>query len=290
MPIWSRVADKEAAKLAYRPCIVMAVRGSGASSGESSTDLRLLEVGLEESSFRRGGLNRYFSDLVHSLDQLGVPVRSITMGKEDDVGEWERGVVVSAHGSIVRRCLAIRVAGRDEIETADVVDTHFALTALPLVAGLLRHRPFVVHFQGPWADESAATGQAKVVCWVKRAVENRVYRRAAAFVVLSQSFRRLLIERYGASPWNIDVIHPGVDTSHFRPGDREIARSVIGVPSVNTVVITVRRLVPRMGLDVMVDAWAEVVPKLGGGAHLFVVGDGPSRAKLEAHVDQFGYL
>jgi glycosyltransferase involved in cell wall biosynthesis len=250
-----------------------------------SSNLNLLEVGLETASFRRGGLNRYFTQLVRSLDQIGQPVRAITMGQEDAAGEEAaREVVVPARASIVRRLAAIRSAGRDAMSDTDIVDAHFALTALPFVTGLLRHRPLVVHFQGPWADESAATGQSVVVCGLKRLVERLVYRRAAAFVVLSQSFRRLLIERYGVSPWNIEVIHPGVDLDHFTPGDKEAARSRLGVPGDGPVVVTVRRLVPRMGLDVMVEAWAEVTSKLDGDAHWVVVGDGPSRASLEAQV------
>ena len=251
----------------------------------ASVELGLLEVGLESQSFRRGGLNRYFTNLVRSLDQIGVPVRTITLGPESAVSREVSGeLVVSARGPILRRLAAIRAVGRREMATAEIVDTHFALTALPFISGLLRHRPLVVHFQGPWADESAATGQSKVVCGLKRVVERLVYRRAAAFVVLSQSFRRLLIERYGVSPWNIEVIHPGVDLGHFTPGSKEAARSALGVPVHGPVVITVRRLVPRMGLDVMVEAWAQLRPKLAGEAHWFVVGDGPSRTGLEAQV------
>ena len=250
-----------------------------------SINLRLLEVGLETSSFRRGGLNRYFTHLVRSLDQIGLPVRAITMGEEDLAGkEGAAEVVVPARGSIFRRLAAIRSAGRDEMAGADIVDAHFALTALPFIAGLLRHRPLVVHFQGPWADESAATGQSALVCGFKRLTERVVYRRAAAFVVLSQSFRRLLIERYGVSPWNIEVIHPGVDLDHFTPGDKAAARARLGLPAEGSVVLTVRRLVPRMGLDVMVEAWAKVTSKLDCDAHWLVVGDGPSRASLEAQV------
>ena len=250
-----------------------------------SINLSLLEVGLETSSFRRGGLNRYFTNLVRSLDQIGLPVRAITMGQEVPADkEAAREVVVPARGSIFRRLAAIRSAGRDEIASADIVDAHFALTALPFIAGLLRHRPLVIHFQGPWADESAATGQSVMVCGFKRLVERVVYRKAAAFVVLSQSFRRLLVERYGVSPWNIEVIHPGVDLDHFRPGDKEAARVRLGLPVDGSVVVTVRRLVPRMGLDVMVEAWAKVTSQLDCDAHWLVVGDGPSRASLEAQV------
>jgi glycosyltransferase involved in cell wall biosynthesis len=237
---------------------------------------------------RRGGLNRYFSHLVRSLSEIGVSVRSISMGLVEAASENEHGTVVPAEGSIVHRMLGIRGAASEELREANIIDAHFALTALPLITNRFNHVPLLIHFQGPWADEGAASGQGRLVCGVKRAIELLVYKRSAGFVVLSIAFRRLLIERYGVAPWNIEVIPPGVDTNHFRQGNKESARSVLGVPHDALVVVTVRRLVPRMGLDVMIDAWSTVVPRLGSEAHWYVVGEGPSRVELENHVARAG--
>ena len=248
---------------------------------------RVLQIGLEASSLRPGGLNRFFDCLVESLDDIGVPTRTITLGEPGDAGAGS-GVVVSERGSLFRRLLAVRSAIRAEIGSVDVVDAHFALMAVPLFPRLLGGRPLLVHFQGPWADESAALGQSRVVCMLKRVVERLVYRRASGFVVLSRSFRRLLVERYGASPWDVAVVHPGVDTEQFSPGDRARARALLAVPSAAFVAVTVRRLVPRMGLDVMADAWAEVVSSCDRAAHWLVVGDGPERADLESRVSRLG--
>jgi glycosyltransferase involved in cell wall biosynthesis len=96
------------------------------------------------------------------------------------------------------------------------------------------------------------------------------------------------MERYGVSPWDIDVIAPGVDGERFRPGDKDAARRALGLPVGLAVAVTVRRLVPRMGLDVMVDAWPDVLSSLGSSALWLVVGDGPSRGALEARVVERG--
>jgi glycosyltransferase involved in cell wall biosynthesis len=121
---------------------------------------------------------------------------------------------------------------------------------------------------------------------VKRAVERVVYRRAVRVVVLSHAFKRLLVERYGVAPWRVEVVPPGVDLTAFRPGDRGEARQGLGLPAGGRVVLAVRRLVPRMGLDVLIDAWARLVPDASDV--LVVVGQGRERQNLEDLATRLG--
>jgi glycosyltransferase involved in cell wall biosynthesis len=146
----------------------------------------------------------------------------------------------------------------------------------------------VVHFHGPWAEESAAAGERSAArLAAKRLVERFVYRRAGRLVVLSGAFRRLLVERYGVSPWKVDVIAPGVDLDAFRPGDRDAARARLGIPAEAFVAVAVRRLVPRMGLDVLLDAWALLASAPDPGL-LLVVGDGPEARALRQRSEELG--
>jgi glycosyltransferase involved in cell wall biosynthesis len=161
------------------------------------------------------------------------------------------------------------------------VDAHFALYAFaPKLLGWFRRRPLIVHFQGPWADESVVAGDGAVKAWVKRSVERAVYRDARGTIVLSNAFKRLLVERYRVSPWSVCVIRPGVDLDGFCPGDPDAARKQVGIPAGARVVVTVRRLVPRMGIDVLLRAWPGIVNRYPD-AVLAVVGDGPARRRLE---------
>jgi glycosyltransferase involved in cell wall biosynthesis len=160
------------------------------------------------------------------------------------------------------------------------VNVHFALygTAGALSARLTR-RPLVVHFHGPWADESAAEGQRAWRLRAKRAVERAIYRAAAVHVVHSVAFKRLLVERYGVRAATVEIVPPPVDLDHFTPGDRAAARERLGVPAGRLVGVSVRRLTPRMGLDDLLRAWAA----LGrDDAELYIAGTGPDRARLEA--------
>jgi starch synthase (maltosyl-transferring) len=58
-----------------------------------------------------------------------------------------------------------------------------------------------------------------------------------------------------------------------------------GVPADQQVLITIARLEPQKGVDVLLEAFSEVAPRCAA-AHLVVVGDGPDRAKLEATAQQ----
>ncbi|MDQ6945561.1 MAG: glycosyltransferase family 4 protein [Actinomycetota bacterium] len=168
-----------------------------------------------------------------------------------------------------------------------VLDAHFALYAfLPVVLGPLRRWPLVVHFQGPWADESMSAGDAsRIRRAIKRFIEIAVYRRASKIIVLSGAFKRMLVEGYGIPPWTIEVIPPGIDLSRFVPGNKQAARLKLDLPADRRVVVTVRRLVPRMGLDVLIQAWALARPYVND-ATLLIVGDGPERLPLRLLVDE----
>lgn len=186
--------------------------------------------------------------------------------------------------SVPNRLRAFWTVTRPFAETVEVVDAHFALYAFfPTIFGPLRGRPLVVHFHGPWADEAASAGRGNPVSvWVKYRLERMVYVRATYIVTLSLAFKQRLVERYRVAPWKVRVIPPGVNLEHFRPGDRASARKALGIADDEFVALTVRRLVPRMGHDVLLRAWNEVVRETPGcEVTLLIAGEGPSRSKLE---------
>lgn len=250
-------------------------------------DLRVRHIGLEDPAARPGGLNRYLSDLVAAERSAGIEAEGIVLGAsgatsspwlawagDKDAPIWSR--IRSMHAAASRSPLP------------DVVDSHFALYslgALVPVLGRLCRRPLVVHFQGPWADESATEGGGGLNARAKRWIEGRVYRRADRVVVLSRAFERLVVERYGVDPALVRRIPPGVDARHFVPDDQVAARRELGVDDTGFVVVAVRRLRNRMGLETAIEAIHRCsVP----GARLVIVGEGPERSRLEALVDELG--
>lgn len=80
-----------------------------------------------------------------------------------------------------------------------------------------------------------------------------------------------LIRLYGAPPGRIATVPCGVDIRAFRPGDKAAARQRLGLPAGRFLVLQVGRLVPRKGIDNLIQAMALLAP--GIDAQLLVVGD-----------------
>jgi phosphatidylinositol alpha-1,6-mannosyltransferase len=79
------------------------------------------------------------------------------------------------------------------------------------------------------------------------------------------------------------VVPPGVDAARFRPldaSDRAAARIEFGLPADRPVVVSVSRLVPRKGFDVLIRAADELHAK-GVDAVVAVAGAGRDRRRLE---------
>ena len=246
--------------------------------------MRVVHIGLETTAARVGGLNRYCERLVAAERAAGVEAVAIVLGDAEDASEHV--VVATPSGrSMLRSAVAVDRAARD-LGAPDVADLHFAGTAaVTATVGALRSVPKVVHFQGPWADESAHAGASRLNVAVKRAVERRVYHRASRVVTLSDAFAEVISTRYGVAPWLVEVIAPGVDLDRFSPGDRDDARSMVGAPR-GRVVLAVRRLVARMGLEVLLEAWRSLAP--GADDALVIVGDGPAAATLRLQARTLG--
>jgi glycosyltransferase involved in cell wall biosynthesis len=247
--------------------------------------MRSVLLGLESFPDHAGGANRYVRDLLEHSRAVGLQIRGVVVGRTEPENS---NVVVAARPDdpLLRRLLRYKAAAESTGAGADLVDAHFALYAfLPVVCGSLRGKPLVVHFHGPWADESAASGDAsRVGVAAKRLVERMVYRRATAAVTLSGAFKRILVERYGVLPWLVEVVPPGIDCNRFRPGDGDATRAELGFTPKQRVVLTVRRLTPRTGVDVLLQAFARVVDD----TVLVVAGEGPERERLECLAQELG--
>jgi glycosyltransferase involved in cell wall biosynthesis len=224
-----------------------------------------------------GGLDRYYRDLLEHLEEAsGVVIGAGTTAPD-------RVAAVSDHRApLVHRVLAFWRATQRAAGDSDVVDAHFALYAIaPLWLGQLRRKPIVLHFHGPWADENVAAGDRSGLRHaVRRFLEREAYQRADQTIVLTSSFRQVLVERYGLQPWNINVEPPGVELARFTPGAAGEARSRLGLEPNAFVAVAVRRLIPRMGLELLVEAWSEAVDRLPPGSALLIAGEGPLQRAL----------
>jgi glycosyltransferase involved in cell wall biosynthesis len=214
---------------------------------------------------RAGGLDRMYHTLVGALPGAGVAVRGVVAGSPRvaaDTGGAIRGFGPAAQ-SLPRRLMAARRALRETLRTErpDVVSSHFALYTFPGL-DVTRGIPQVSHFQGPWADESHVEGADSFGQRTKRMLEQRVYARSSRLIVLSEAFGQILQSRYAIPAERIRVVPGCVDVDQFNlPLSRADARRRLQLPQDRPVVLAVRRLVRRMGLEDLVEAMKRVKAK-----------------------------
>lgn len=103
-------------------------------------------------------------------------------------------------------------------------------------------------------------------------------------VTRSLSARRHLLD-HGVPEERIadKVVHSGVDCQLFRPSDRERARERFGLERFDDVLLSVARVHPNKGLDIMVRAMPRLL-RQRPGAVLVIKGTGPQLDELRALV------
>lgn len=174
---------------------------------------------------------------------------------------------------------------------------HFHLT-LPSVGVLLcresRHPAKVASFYGPWDEEERTEKQMNghvgfphVKASLFRLLQRYVLQHSQRVVVLSQFSRRQVTEILGTAP-AIQLVPGGVDLERFQPAaDRQRVKTQLRLPVDEPVLLTVRRLVPRMGIEALIGAMPEILSH-GRRVTLVIGGDGPLRPELERQVANLG--
>jgi sugar transferase (PEP-CTERM/EpsH1 system associated) len=170
-----------------------------------------------------------------------------------------------------------------------------------LAAWLRSEQPDVVHaHSGTWLKAARAARLAGVrrVVFTEHGLNdvepwyNLVVKRCGGWltdcvVAVSEPLRHYLVERVGIPESKIVVIPNGVDTDRFSPGPAHgDLRARLGLGS-KPVIGHVARLAPVKNQPLLVDALARVRERVPE-AQLVIVGDGPEREALQAHIQARG--
>jgi glycogen(starch) synthase len=251
--------------------------------------MRIFEIGMHWFPEGGGGADRYFHGLVLELIREDALAKAFVFGEDRHDQPNEIRFLGTRKQSLARRFQMLRTEIKREVSQAPkgtaLIASHFALYGFPLL-DLLWRNPHVVHFHGPWADEAAVEGESLPSAFFKRAIERIIYASARRFIVLSQAFCDVLVRRYGVREDRVAVVPGGVQTDAFDTNlSRAQARERLGWPKDKVILITVRRLARRMGLENFIDAMDQL-RKQDAALLAVLAGTGPLSAELAGMIEQ----
>lgn len=246
----------------------------------SQSTPRCVHLGLGWIGDKGGGLERYQDGICRQHFRAGVEVAALVQSR----------CAVRNHGSYH----AIAFASPDErrrvklrqlrqflptlFGSPSILVSHHASvsdTALPMIADT----PHVVHFHGPWAQEARVEGAPLWKSWLQKRQETRVYRSADRILTLSKAFADLVIRDYGVDEDRVRVVPGAIDALAADPRmSRHEARMALGWPTDRPILLSIRRLVRRVGIDVLIGAVARLVRR---HPDVLVLIGGTGRLQLE---------
>ena len=177
----------------------------------------------------------------------------------------------------------------------DVLHFHLTLSAIGvLLCRESKSAARVASFYGPW-DEEELIEKDVAETWRPHHIKATIFRLLQRYV-LQHSARTIILSDYSRTQVNTLMktreacvkIPGGVDLERFHPAtDRDKVRLRLHLPRDQPVLLTIRRLVHRMGVDLLIEAMPSLLARIPD-LMLVVGSDGPLRSTLEKRTDTLG--
>jgi D-inositol-3-phosphate glycosyltransferase len=223
-----------------------------------------------------GGMNVYVRELTHSLGKLGIHVDVFTRSQDEhvphvlhDLGCGNRVVHIPAGPEsptpkndlphyLPEFTEGILKFSESKGIHYDLIHSHYWMSGV--AAGSLRAEwnvPLVqmYHTLGLMKNRIARNASEMEIP-LRIESEKQIAVLADKIVIATPAEKEQLITLYGADEHKMVVIPPGVDTTRFYPIPEDEARSVIGVPSGNCMILFVGRIEPLKGIETLLRAIA----------------------------------
>lgn len=259
-----------------------------------------------------GGAGRVASHLSHQLCRRGHEVHVLTRNPEGKLPSREHmednlflnRFDLSGKEGISFFLTEIKSAHREgkraQNDTGlDLVCAHQALITLgPLFSGAFAQIPFVYFFHSLWHEEylikkrdmKGKTPQsAKLVAMFMRKMEERVLSKAMKVFVLSRYSAGQISEIHHLPQPKVVMIPAGIELDRFTlpESGKNPVRKEMDIGPDKTVIFTVRNLVPRMGIENLIEAFSQSNILREKGL-LLIGGEGFLKESLRGMVKDYG--
>lgn len=248
-----------------------------------------------------GGVERYIYEQAQALKHYQVKLltqrSNISIPGHLDVAYFGR---ISISRYLSRTFDSVLHAGKEIKQlvnkfSPDLIFLHHVISAYSFYKLRIKI-PSVYFFHGSFYSELALEANRKRIfrsafrSYIKR-IEQFVLLAAPKIIVLSEFSRQLLLKNYPqVSAKKIFLVPGGIDLKQFHPiADKNKCKQALKLPTHKTIFLTVRRLVPRMGLMNLLQA-VSLLNMERQDWLLLIIGKGPELKKLEDICARLGLL
>ncbi len=254
-----------------------------------------------------GGQNVYVAQIAHHLPAFGYEVDIFTRRDRKTLPpilEWRPGVRI-IH---VPAGPALTISKEDllphmeeftqfmiqfcqnEKPTYDLIHANFWMSGL--VAAELKQRlqiPFVITFHALGRVRRLHQKEADQFPDLRFTIEDRLVTEADSIIAECPQDREDLLNLYTADPQRIVIIPCGFDPTEFWPLDHNYARAQIGLLTSERIILQLGRIVPRKGLETVLQGLAHLKESSAATPRLLIVG-GESHTPDPALTPEIGRL
>ncbi len=235
-----------------------------------------------------GGMNVYLLQVARELGRAGIRVDVFTRFHDPAdpqviaLGQNARVIHITAggfeerkenlYGVIPEFLTNLEAFQRGDGVSYDLVHSHYWLSGR---AGIELSRKWGVPHVATFHTLARLKMQARVgenESSLRVETEGAVMESVDGVVVSTDAEATEISRLYDVSPSRVEVIAPGVDLDLFKPTDMQASRNSLGVTEDN-VVLYVGRLEPLKGVDILVNAVADL--EMVGSTRLLIVGGDP---------------
>jgi len=175
------------------------------------------------------------------------------------------------------------------IKNSKIIHAHGHPYLTSLIAGKLAkyyEKPFILTQHNTFIDYN------NIFNYIEKGndltVGKETLKQADKIITVSNATKEYVLS-LGANPNKIKVLHNGVDLKRFKPLPTVKAemRKKLGIPKDAKVVLTVRRLVYKNGVDTLIDA-ANLAVKKKPNLVFIIAGKGPDMTSVQNQIEQLG--